>query len=124
MQSQNRVNQRLNEIILKNDILTHELKYRYELDSIILICYAISVVLLESIIDQYRVPVGVIIYFFIEDRSKSLAITYADTTDDITYCRFLHFFGIIFRGVIRIVVFFSFIGVFVFFSLFFYFMYF
>ncbi len=100
----NRINPTHNELNQKRIILQNEPQYRYVLNLIIIVCYIVNVILLESIIDRWPIAVGCITYFIIDNRSVSLAQSYAAQIDDISCCKFLRFLRVIFIGLIIVLV--------------------
>jgi len=82
----------------------NEPQYRYVLNLIIIVCYIVNVILLESIIDRWPNVVGCITYFIIDNRSVSLAQSYAAQIDDISCWKFLRFLRVIFIGLIIVLV--------------------
>jgi hypothetical protein len=68
-----RINPTRNELNQKRFVLQNELQYRYLLNLLIIVCYIVNVILLESTTDQWPVVVGCITYFIIYYSSVSLA---------------------------------------------------
>jgi len=110
-----RINPTHGELNQKRFLLQNELQYRYVLNLLIIVCYIVKVILLESTTDQWPIVVGCITYFIIYNSSVSLAQSYADQTDDISCCKFLRLSRVIFISLIIVIVMFV---VFVFFSVF------
>jgi hypothetical protein len=96
----NRINPTHNELNQKRVVLQNEPQYRYVLNLIIIVCYIVNVILLESITDRWPVVVACVTYFIIHSCSVSLAQSYADQIDDISCCKFLRFLRVIFIGLI------------------------
>jgi hypothetical protein len=87
-----KINPSPNEINQRHIILLNELQYRYGLNSIIILSYLVDIVLLESLAKQvWRIGAGCIIYFIMHYGSISLARSFADKIDDVTFCYVLLF---------------------------------
>ena len=63
-----------------------------------------DIVLLESITDRWRIVVGCIIYFIIDNGSVLLTQSVANQIDDISFCNFLLFLKELFTGPIIMII--------------------
>ncbi len=81
----------------RQSVLRNEKNYRYVLNFVIIMCYVVGIVLLESTLHHvWGILAGIIIYFIIYSGCFSYVDSVAHQLDDITVCNSLLFFKKIF----------------------------